>query len=791
MVSGAVARRECDGLERNMTMDVRDSGEGIGASRWRDEDQDLLRGARRYIDDMVLPDMVHMRVVRSPVASGQLEAMDWSEVRSAPGVILTADAASDPDLRVVVPAPLVPDAEIVPKGTPTLADDRVRFVGEPIAVIVASTRRAAEDAADLAYPTITADTGVYTLDDALSIRALVHDDLRDNVLASWRSEVGDVEAELYSAHRVVETELTLPRLVAAPMEPRGCIASVDSSNGRVTLYASAQDPHRPKQQLITSLGLDPDDVRVVVPAVGGAFGSKGAIPPEYVLAVLLARRLGRPVKWIEDRSENFVGAYQGRGMRARVKMGFDSDAHLTVLTARIEADLGAYLYQSTPVPGVTAATLMGGVYDLSTARVEMVGLATNRVPTGPYRGAGRPEAAYFVERTLDVAAHALEIDPVLLRRRNLIAEDKFPYRTVTGLTYDSGQYGRALDQLEARMETPVAEESDTQGVILGRGFAMYIERAAPGGWESAAATLDEDGTVILRSGSSDHGQGHATSLAQIVVSTLGVHFGRVRVDQGDSDYGDGVGTFGSRSMALGGEAARLASEGLGERIREICSSLLEADAQDLSIEGDRVFVRGSADVDISLTELTRLARERGLLAGSECLSVATRSKVAGPVFPYGAYGAVVSIDVATGVVRVVKIVAVDDAGTLINPLLTEGQVMGSTLQGVASALLEEVVLDEDGQPQTTSLMTYLVPSAAEADYELDSSFLTTPTPLTPLGAKGVGESGTIGALAAIANAVADALSLVNVTEPLDPPYSPDRIWITIERSRDKTAGEDD
>jgi carbon-monoxide dehydrogenase large subunit len=574
------------------------------------------------------------------------------------------------------------------------------------------------------------------------------------------------------------------------MEPRGCIASVDSSTGRVTLYASSQDPHRPKQQLVASLGLAPGDVRVVVPAVGGAFGSKGAIPPEYVLAVLLARRLGRPVKWIEDRSENFVGAYQGRGMRARVSMGFDSDAHLTVLTARIEADLGAYLYQSTPVPGVTAATLMSGVYDISTARVEMVGLATNRVPTGPYRGAGRPEAAYFVERTLDVAAHTLEIDPVVLRRRNLIAEDKFPYRTVTGLTYDSGQYGRALDQLETRMEAPVAEEPEAGGVILGRGYAMYIERAAPGGWESAAATLDENGMVILRSGSSDHGQGHATSLAQIVVSTLGVHFDQVRVDQGDSDYGDGVGTFGSRSMALGGEAARIAAEGLGEKIREICSSLLEADAHDLSIDGDRVFVRGSADVGISLTEVTRLARERGLLAVSELLSVATRSKVTGPVFPYGAYGAVVSIDVVTGVVRVLRIVAIDDAGTLINPLLTEGQVMGSTLQGVASALLEEVVADEDGQPQTTSFMTYLVPSATEADYELDSSFLETPTPLTTLGAKGVGESGTIGALPAIANAVADALFSANVTELLDPPYSPHRIWIAIERSRDKTAGED-
>ncbi|WP_298210082.1 xanthine dehydrogenase family protein molybdopterin-binding subunit [Ferrimicrobium sp.] len=764
---------------------------GIGALRSRQEDVELLSGTRRFVDDLVFPGTAFMRVVRSPVASGQLEPLDLAEVRRMPGVILAADAVSDPDLRIVVPAPIVAGADVVPKGIPTLAAGRVRFVGEPVAVIVATSRRAAEDAADLVYPVIETDAGVYTLDDAMARRRLVHDDLSDNILARWSSEVGGVDTALRMAHRLVSVELSLPRLVAVPMEPRGCVATADPSTGRLTLYASAQDPHRPKQQLAAALNLSPADVRVVVPAVGGAFGSKGAIAPEHVLAVLLSKRLGCPVKWIEDRSENFLGAYQGRGMQAKVTMGFDPDASLTVLTAEIEADMGAYLYQSTPVPAITAATLMGGVYSLSTARVEMVGLATNRVPTGPYRGAGRPEATYFVERTLDVAARELGLHPMELRRRNLISEGQFPYKTVTGLTYDSGRYGSALDRLEARMGRSVAVAAEHQDVVLGRGCAMYIERAAPGGWESAGAILAEDGRVVLRSGASDHGQGHATSLAQIVVSTLGIPFDQVLVQQGDSDYGDGVGTFGSRSMALGGEAARLAARGLGAKLLELCATLLEADVRDLVNAGDHIFVRGSLGSRVRLSELTRLARNEGILGPSELVSFATRSQVTGPVFPYGAYGAEVALDPETGVVRVRKIIAIDDAGTIINPLLAEGQVMGSTLQGVGSALFEQVIVDEVGQPLTTSLMTYLVPTAPEADYELDSSFLETPTPLTHLGAKGIGESGTIGALAAVSNAVANALWQLGVTGVVHPPFSPDSIWTTIKRSRQAIAGGDD
>ncbi len=784
MVAAVPRRSVLAGVEKDMTMEVNASESGVGSSRPRNEDAPLLRGSRDYIDDISLPDMVYMRVLRSPLASGLLEPMDLAVVRELRGVVVAADAASDPELRVVVPAPQVPGAVIAPKGTPTLARDRVRFVGEPVAVIVAESRSIAEDAADLAYPVVQPQDGVYTLDDAVAARVLVHVDVRDNVLARWRSETGDVARALASSTWVVDAEFALPRLVAAPMEPRGCIATVDSHTGAVTLYASSQDPHRPKQQLVTTLGLDPSLVRVVVPAVGGAFGSKGAIAPEYVLAVLLAKRLGRPVKWIEDRSENFVGAYQGRGMRARVAMGFDSDARLQVLTADIQADLGAYLYQSTPVPAITAATLMGSVYDLATARVEMTGFATNRVPTGPYRGAGRPEAAYFVERTLDVAAQELGVDPIELRRRNLIDATQFPYRTVTGLTYDSGRYQAALDQLLERLG-PAPSHGATQpdGRLAGRGCALYIERAAPGGWESATAILQEDGLIVLRSGASDHGQGHATSLAQIMVSTLGVAFEQVRVEQGDSDFGDGVGTFGSRSMALGGEAARLVAVELRERITQLGAALLEAAPEDVLFDGGRLFVRGSAEHGVGLEQLTSLARRHELLGPSELVTVATRSSIDGPVFPYGAYGADVEIDTETGVVKVARIVALDDAGTIINPLLAEGQVLGSTLQGVASALFEEVVVDEDGQPLTTSLMTYLVPSAVEAAYSVESSFLVTPTPMTMLGAKGIGESGTIGALSAVTNAVADALRSLGLREIPDPPFTPQRIWITIDRSQ--------
>jgi carbon-monoxide dehydrogenase large subunit len=492
------------------------------------------------------------------------------------------------------------------------------------------------------------------------------------------------------------------------------------------------------------LDLSPDSIEVIVPDVGGAFGSKGPLSPEAGVVAVLARQLGRPVKWVEDRSENFLSAYQGRGMQAEVELALDGDGRMLALRARILADLGAYLMPATGIPPRTMATLMTGCYAIEHADVEVFGARTNKVPTGPYRGAGRPEAAFALERTVDAAARQLGIDPVDLRRRNLIRE--FPHETPLGFSYDSGDYERCLD-------TAVHLVEPQRGPLIGTGVALYVERAA-GQWESANIGIEEGG-IVVSSSASPHGQGHEITFAQVAADRLGVDPSAVTLRFGEPA---GVGTFGSRSTAVAGSAVALAADELLERAHSLATQRLDAEI---------TFARGHFH-----------APDGRSLALGDLVGLSASARFSSElVFASGAYAAVVEIERETGRLTVHRIAAVDDAGRIVNPLLAEGQVVGGAIQGLGAVLTEELVFDEEGQPRNASFMEYLLLSAAEAP-ELRTAFVESPSPRNPLGAKGIGEGGTIGVPAAIANAVTDALGGLH----LDPPFTPEKLWRALRRT---------
>jgi carbon-monoxide dehydrogenase large subunit len=651
----------------------------VGRPVRRREDERFLRGRTRYVDDIDAEGLLHIAFVRSLHARARIVAIDGREL------ITAAELAGR-----VRPVPLItpPGVELADAAHPILADGEVRYVGQPVAAVVAPSRAEAEDAVEQVVVDYEPFEG------------------EPEELLRWHGMGGDVETAFAAAAHVVHTRHVIPRAVAAPIEPRGCVAR---AHGDVLhVWLSAQDVHRPRAGLAHALDRSPESIHVTLGDTGGAFGSKGPPAPEVVVTAIAALDLGRPVKWIETRTENFLAAYQGRGVTGDVELALDGDGRMLGVRARLIADTGAYLHPATAVPPHTMGMLMTGAYDIPAADVEVVGARTNRVPTGPLRGAGRPEACYLLERTVDAAARQLGFDPVGLRRRNLVTA--FPHRTPLGFTYDSGDYGQCLDTALALVGEPPPS--------AGLGVALYVERAG-GQWESAEMTREDDGRVIVRSSSFPHGQGHDTTYAQIVADRLGIPIEDVELRFGDSaEAPGGVGTFGGRSIAMAGSAIAVAAG--------------------------------------------RLA------AGERSASVRFESEM---VFGSGAYAAIVDIDAETGALTVHRIAAVDDAGTIINPLLAEGQVVGGTIQGLGTVLTEEFAYDEDGQPLSASFVNYAIPSAGEQP-PIVTAFVTSPSPLNPLGAKGIGEAGTIGTPAAVANAVTAALD----GRWVDPPFSPEKLW---------------
>jgi len=668
----------------------------VGAPLARFEDERFVKGQAQYVGDLKVPGMLHAAFVRSMSAHARIVSIDISGALALDGVhaVLTAaDTTELDDFPLIVRN----DEEVVREMHPVLARDEVRYVGQPVALVVAEAAELAEDAAELVWIEL----------DELPLG-------EERVLFRWHTTNGDVDHAFARADRVVHSRVVAPRLIAAPIEPRAVLAS--PGGDVLTLWLSAQDQHRQLGGLSKVLRLPQEKLRVIVPDVGGAFGSKGVPQAETAAVALAALKLHRAVKWTESRTESSLATYQGRGQRIETELAVRSDGRILGLRAHVESDLGAYLYSTTPVPPMTCAMLLTGCYNIGAVDVRVTGRASNKVPTGPYRGAGRPEAALAIETAVDTAARELGIDPVELRRRNLVRS--FPYANGLGFTYDSGDYEGALD---AALE--LAGDLDADGV----GVALYVERCGPG-YETGSVTLEEDGRIVCLTGSSPHGQGHETTFAQIVADELGVDPRSVEIRYGDSfEIPDGTGTFGSRSVAAGGSALLLAARELKENPG-----------------------RTRADVTFELP---------------------------GPVFSFGAYVAGVNVNRETGEIDVVRVVGVDDCGRVINPLLAEGQVAGAIAQGVGECLHEYVGYDEYGQPLAVNLYDYHLPTA-QAMPPVVSALRQTPSPLNPLGAKGVGEGGSIGTPAAIANAVAAALGF-----HVELPYTPARIWKSLVQSR--------
>jgi carbon-monoxide dehydrogenase large subunit len=755
----------------------------VGSAFRRREDRRLLTGASRFLDDIRLPGMGHAALVRSPHAHARVVRVDAAAARGLPGVaaVLTAEDLGPPVPRIPA-VPVFPG--IGAARHPLLAGGTVRYVGQPVAVVVADSRYAAEDAAEavrVEYEPLpaVADAGA-ALDPAAPV---LHPALGSNVIFSRDVRSGDAEAAFRGAAVVVEATFEEPRLAGLPMEGRGVVARYDETSDRYEITLSTQSPHGARETLAELLGVAADRVRVVAPDVGGGFGVKGIDYPEEALAAILARRLGRPVAWAEDRLENLKTTVQGRGQRARLRAAAAADGTVTAIAGEILADLGAYCYSVTALIPTLTTLVATGAYRIRNVGLTLRGVATNKTPSGPYRGAGRPEGAYYIERLMDLLAERLGLDPAEIRRRNFI--DTFPYEGATGLVYDSGDYPALLDKaLRLSRYEPWRREQARRrregGALLGIGLATWIETAGGGEtWETARLRLKPDGRLSAVTGSSPHGQGLATALGQIVADALGVAPEDVAVLHSDTDaIPEGVGTFASRSLSLGGSAMAQAADAVRRRIVAAAARLLEASPRDIVLDGGRAGVRGVPKGMLSFAEIAARA--------GEPIEADTRFESERVMTPSGAHVAVVEVDPDTGVVTVLAYTAVSDCGRIVNPLLVDGQVHGSVAQGLAQALLEQVAYGEDGQPLTGSLLDYGVPTAADLP-AITSAMQETPSPLNPLGSKGIGESGTIGAPPAVVNAVCDALRPLGV-RTVDMPLSPERVWQAIRQTAPCAGG---
>jgi aerobic carbon-monoxide dehydrogenase large subunit len=736
----------------------------IGASPKRGEDEGLVRGAHRYVADLKVDGCLEACFVRSYEAHGELRSVDVAAARDVAGVVAAYAAADLPDL----PDAPVGAADFSPEmGRPSLARGRVRFAGEPVAVVIADSRYAAEDGAELIMADIESLEAVIDPTRAAEPSAPELFSGVSNVVAT--REAGDpVDEIMASAPVVVETTIRNGRVAPTSIEARAVLV-VPGENGRITVWASHQAPQRLRNELAEVLDITPEQIRVVVPKVGGAFGAKSQTFPEYIVVAHVARKLGRPVRWIEDRLEALQGSTHGRGQNQRLRLAATATGTIKALEALIDADVGAYPHTGTLVPAMTGWVLSGS-YKIPHIYARVRAVVTNATPTASYRGAGRPEAAFALERLVDKLARRLQRDPVDVRLANYIPPDEFPYRSPTGALYDSGDYAgamrAALDLVgyeELRAEQSRRRAAGT-GRLLGIGVASYVERSGgrSGTNEFGAIEISADGTVVARSGSTPQGQGHATVFAQIVASVFDVDLERVRVVQGDTDEVPvGVGTFGSRSTQVGGSALHVASTRVLDEARRRAARALEVAEEDLAYAEGRFTIAGT-DRSVDLAEL---AADGPLEASLE---------IAPPqAFPFGTYICVVEVDRETGEVDVTRLVVVDDCGVVVNPKSVAGQVRGSIVQGLGQALYEGLAYDDLGQPLFSSLMDYSLPTMSEVP-EIVVGDSVTPNPNVPLGTKGAGEAGCIGTPPAVVNAIVDALD--GRDEGLEMPLLPEKVW---------------
>jgi aerobic carbon-monoxide dehydrogenase large subunit len=757
-------------------------GSLLGNAVVRVEDPALLVGGGTFVDNLRLGEVLHLAFVRSPVAHARIRAIDQSAAVAMPGVVAVYGAA---DLRLPPHHAFMTLNDACAR--PPLADGRVRFVGEAVAVVVAETKAAALDAADAVVVDYESLPAVVDPEAALEPDAPVQfDTLGSNLAAGWR-DAPDSDP-LAGADVVVRGRFENQRIAVVPMEGNAiAVTGPDTSGHELTVYVSTQMPHAFARLAAAVFGLDQEVLRVVTPDVGGAFGGKAGLMSEHTVAMAVARRLGRPVKWVETRSENMTSMPHGRSQVQYVEMGFTRDGAIVGLRCRMLGDAGAYGGFGGGLALGPTRMMAQGVYRIPAIAYDVAVAVTNTTPVGAFRGAGRPEAAAFLERLMDMAADELGIDPVEIRRRNFLSPDQFPFRTLMGTTYDCGDYDKALTEAvrlagyDALRSEQAKRRAQPERPQLGIGVSAYVEVTAGGmSSEYGAVSVDDEGVATIKVGTSAHGQGHATSFGMLVSDQLGIPMDKIRFVQSDTAVVPrGSGTGGSRSLQIGGSAVQHAAALVLDRARQRAAKLLEASPDDIVVMDDgRVGVAGVPSAALSWGQLAAAARD-----ADEPLDISFDFTQAGATFPFGAHVSVVEVDTETGLVRPLRHIAVDDCGRVINPLIVTGQQHGGIAQGMAQALWEQFVYDGDGNPLTTTLADYAMPSAAEFP-SFEASTTETPTPLNPLGAKGIGESGTIGSMPAVNNAVVDALSHLGVRH-IEMPCTPERVWHAIQ---DAAAG---
>ncbi|WP_189637485.1 xanthine dehydrogenase family protein molybdopterin-binding subunit [Rhodococcus rhodochrous] len=789
-----------------------DEGTGeseLGRARRRKEDEHLITGRTRWTDNIVLPGMLHAAILRSPVAHARITGLDVSEARGKPGVVAVYAGADLAEEQGSLPCAWPITEDMKTPNAPALAVDTVHFAGEAVAVVVARSAYEAHDALDAIDVDYEDLPVVLDLESAAQDGNLVHPDLGTNVSATWvfdsaeAGSGGNVEDAIRDAEVIVERTFRQQRLIPAFMEPRSVV--VDPTASQITMWSATQVPHVLKLMLAMTLGLPEHKLRVIAPDVGGGFGGKLQVTPEEVLTLLIARSLHKPVKYTETRSESMLAAHHGRDQVQKLTLAARRDGTVTGLKVELLADMGAYLRLVTPGVPILGAFMFNGIYKFDSYRFACTNVFTNKVPTDAYRGAGRPEATFAIERIMDELAVELSMDPLELREKNWIKHEEFPFDTVAGLTYDSGNYeaatakARELFDYDALRREQAERRERNDPVQLGLGVSTFTEMCglAPsrvlgslsygaGGWEHAAIRMLPTGKVEVVTGSSAHGQGHETAWSQIVADRLGIPFEDIEILHGDTQSSPrGLDTYGSRSLAVGGIAVVKAAEKVVAKARPIAAHLLECSEDDLDFEGGQFRVKGTSKsvglTDVALAVFAAHDLPDGIEPNLDSEATYDPDNFS---FPHGTHLCAIEVDTETGHARIRKYVCVDDVGHVVNPLIVEGQVHGGLAQGIAQALYEEAVHDESGTLLSSSFAEYLLPTAVDLP-----PFVTdrtdTPAPGNPLGVKGVGEAGTIASTPAVVNSVLDAVRPFGVTD-VEMPCTPMRIWHALRDARGGT-----
>ena len=775
----------------------------FGSGIRRREDPRLITGTATYTDDFTLPGMVHAAMLRSPHAHARIKKIDAARARKAPGVVAVFSGPDADSLAAVPCAWLLPNANLKIAVYSALCKDVVRYVGDIVAVVVAETVSQAYDALDLVDVDYEPLSSVTNPEQANKPGApQLHPDVPNNEAFHWVLNVGEVDAAFKNAEVVVKDRIVHQRLIPNAMEPRAALAQWSGASGELTLWNTTQNPHIVRFLMSVVTGVPEDRIRVVAPEVGGGFGSKIAVYPADFLTVFCAMKLGRPVKWNETRSENFQATTHGRGHIQEVEIAAKKDGTILGLRATSWSGMGAYLSTAAPgIPTILHGLMLSGVYNTPAIKEDVYGVYTNGTPVEAYRGAGRPEATFMLERMVDKLAATLGLDPVDVRLKNMIPRFENGHAVATGLSYDSGDYPgqlkKLVDHIDYKKLRREQEEARKKGRYLGIGIGTYVEICGLGPsqvagaigfqgglWESAIVRFHPTGKVHVFIGASPHGQGEETTFAQIVASEIGVDVNDVKVFHGDTDVTPmGWGTYGSRTTAVGGAALILATRKIKEKAKIIAAHLLEAAVEDMDYADGKFFVKGSPDKAKTIQEVSLMAHVAwnmppGVEAGLEASMFYDPPNF---VFPFGSHFALVEVDPETGQVELKRYVAIDDCGPQINPVIVEGQVHGGVVQGIGQALWEEAVYDDNGQLVTGSLLDYALPRADMLP-EIEVLSTVTPSPHHPLGLKGIGEAGTIASTVIVYNAVMDALRPLGV-ESLNMPLTPERVWRGVQQAQ--------